>query len=192
MYIILCIAVTTVVFLFGYYIGQIRAELALGPCPTKKSTHFKFSGLTSHKYNVSEPENLQLCPINNSRIYDHCVESPYSSENMFLHSTTAKIPEDIFPEIHHPSSPSKRSFVMTQGMEWPKKKPVETQCNEIYLTRAGARSNQPNKCIAVVKVAEGLGSFVHSSHRKGYTALLTGNTACNQIKPSCITFNQIA
>lgn len=181
MYILLCLALTIAVFLFGYYTGQIRAEQALELCPARKSSRFRVGGLTSPRYNVTEPLTAQLCPINNSKIYDHCKESPYSTENMFLHSTKVNVPQSIFPEIHHPSSPSKRSFVMTQEMEWPNKNPVETQCNEIYLTRAGARSNQPNKCIAVVKVAEGLSSFVHSSHRKGYTALLTGKTLCCKI-----------
>eukprot|EP00596_Hydrurales_sp_CCMP1899_P005649 CAMPEP_0119046322 /NCGR_PEP_ID=MMETSP1177-20130426/45852_1 /TAXON_ID=2985 /ORGANISM="Ochromonas sp, Strain CCMP1899" /LENGTH=409 /DNA_ID=CAMNT_0007019307 /DNA_START=458 /DNA_END=1687 /DNA_ORIENTATION=+ len=61
-------------------------------------------------------------------------------------------------------------------MTWPTTaKPTifEAECNEIYLTRSGSRANQPNKCTAVVKVRPGMASYVHSSHRIGYTALLT-------------------
>ena len=94
-------------------------------------------------------------------------------DKMFIHVAPSTIPEDIFPQLHHPGTPAKMSFVMTQSRTWPDKKPLEQQCKEVYLTRTGSRSSQPNKCVAVAVVPMGVESIVQSSHRLGYTALLT-------------------
>lgn len=50
---------------------------------------------------------------------------------------------------------------------------LQSPCAEVYLTRTGSRSNQPNKCVAVAIVPEGGESIVQQSHRVGYTALNT-------------------
>jgi hypothetical protein len=50
---------------------------------------------------------------------------------------------------------------------------LSENCDQLYLTRTGSRSNQPNKCVAVVKVPSGHESLLKNSHRIGYTALLT-------------------
>jgi hypothetical protein len=107
------------------------------------------------------------------KIHNHCTASPYFSGGMYLNVAPSTIPEDIFPQLHHPGTPAKMSFVMANGPEWPKKRPLETVCSEVYLTRTGSRASQPNKCVAVDKVAQGVESIVQSSHRYGYTALLT-------------------
>lgn len=174
MWIVFFAAATILVFLSGYKVGQVRSQYDLLPCPTNSLRAQELSLTLSIKNGLSDLSDIPFCTKNDSKVYDHCTDSFYNTERLFLHLAQGTIPEDIFPDLHHPSSPSKRSFVMSQEKEWPKVNPLEKQCSKIYLTRAGSRGNQPNKCIAVVKVAEGMASPLQSSHRKGFTALLTG------------------
>ena len=109
------------------------------------------------------------------RVYDHCVSSPYNFDHTFLHLTPPKtdIPNQYFSFLHHPSSPAKFNFMITQEDDWPEETPIEKKCQTLYMTRTGSRASQPNKCVAVARVAPGLESIVQHSHRTGYTALLT-------------------
>ena len=119
------------------------------------------------------PSTTVALKIGNKTIYDHCTESPYNMDKMFLQLAPATVPDDIFPMLHHPGTPASMSFVMTQGQSWPAHKPIQTACSELYLTRTGSRSSQPNKCVAIMKVPIGVESGVQSSYRYGFTALLT-------------------
>ena len=177
MWIIFCAAATILVFLSGYKVGHDKSQSDLVPCPSYKLRAQELLITTAIKTDLSDFSTIPFCTKNDSKVYDHCTDSLYNTDRIFLHLAQGTIPEDIFPDLHHPASPSKRSFVMTQEMEWPKVNPLEKQCSKIYLTRAGSRGNQPNKCIAVVKVAEGMASPLQSSHRKGFTALLTGDVS---------------
>ena len=125
---------------------------------------------------VTSTAGLPKCTTQ-KKVYDHCLSSPYKDKD-WLHLAPGTIHTDYFPWLHHPSSPAKWSFVMTQEEEWPNMKKVTNNtlkelCTEIYLTRTGSRSNQPNKCVGIVKVPEGVASNNQHSHRYGYTALLT-------------------
>jgi hypothetical protein len=82
----------------------------------------------------------------------------------------ASVPEDVFPYLHHPASPAKQSLFLTESREWGSSQVLESPCQEIYLTRTGSRSNQPNKCVAVMKVPNGHESINQQSYRVGYTA----------------------
>ena len=119
--------------------------------------------IASFAYPVLCPETASSGNINH-QVFDHCTESPYDMKKMFLQLAPATIPVDIFPQLHHPGTPAKWAFVMTQGQHWPDaketQKPLEAACSEIYLTRTGQRQGQPNKCVAVVKVPLGIARYL--------------------------------
>ena len=175
MWIIFCATATVLVFLGGYKVGQVHSQYGVEPCPSYTLMSQKTPPTTSANTDFSDLSTIPFCTADDPKVYDHCRDKHYSNDRLFLHLAEGSIPEIVFPELHHPASPSRRSFVMTQERDWPRKSPLERQCNKIYLTRAGSRASQPNKCIAVVKVAEGMASPFQSSHRIGFTALLTGD-----------------
>jgi hypothetical protein len=83
---------------------------------------------------------------------------------------------DIFSSIHHPSSVNKNELYFVNGVaRWPQDhhKSVNQSCKEVFLTRAGSRANQPNKCTALVTVEHGRESAQQISNRWGHTAKLT-------------------
>jgi hypothetical protein len=89
--------------------------------------------------------------------------------DMFLIPST--VPEDIFPHLHHPTTPAKLSILITQKPQPPDPAHVYSDCDELYMTRTGSRSNQPNKCVAVTRIPNGMQSIVQLAHRIGVTAL---------------------
>eukprot|EP01038_Epipyxis_sp_PR26KG_P009477 gene9477-12768_t len=89
-----------------------------------------------------------------------------------LHLGHANVPEEVFSNLHHPSSPAKWSFFFSKSKTFPRNV-VKAPCESIYMTRTGSRSSQPNKCVAVTFIADGLQSINQQSHRYGYTALNT-------------------
>jgi hypothetical protein len=173
MWIIFCATATVLVFLGGYKVGQVHSQYGVDPCPDYTLMSQKTPPTTSANTDFSDLSTIPFCTADDPKVYDHCRDTHYSKDRLFLHIAEGSIPEIVFPELHHPASPSKRSFVMTQERDWPRKSPLK-RCGKIYLTRAGSRGSQPNKCIAIVKVAEGMASPFQSSHRIGFTALLTG------------------
>ena len=174
MWIIFCATATVLVFLGGYKVGQVHSQYGVEPCPDYTLMSQKTPLTTSANTDFSDLSTIPFCTSDDPKVYDHCRDTHYSKDRLFLHIAEGFIPEIVFPELHHPASPSKRSFVMSQQREWPRKSPLK-RCSKIYLTRAGSRGSQPNKCIAIVKVAEGMASPFQSSHRIGFTALLTGD-----------------
>ena len=60
------------------------------------------------------------------------------------------------------------------------------ECKSLYLTRTGSRQSQPNKCVAVARVKPGYESPTQSSHRIGYTALLTNQYQADFTKDKAI------
>ena len=123
---------------------------------------------------IIEDKNENATWCTGPKVYDHCTANPYEDKT-FLHISPkgTDIPNTIFSYLHHPSAPTKFNYIMTQEEDWPADRPIESKCQSIWMTRTGSRSNQPNKCVAVVRVPEGLTSIVQHSHRVGYTALLT-------------------
>lgn len=119
------------------------------------------------------------------KIYDHCSSRP-DTDQTFLHLEKGFIPEVLFGNLHHPSSPAKWAFVITQQIEWPKDNSMKDLCQHIYMTRTGSRSSQPNKCVAVAKIPEGVASLNQHSHRTGYTALLTDQYLNDYSRPHSI------
>lgn len=168
----LCAALTIIVFIYGYQVGKNQSLSEM--CTKRSSAPVAYNSALTSRENLRSESSLPPCSANDTKVFNHCLESSTNTDRMFLHIVSGTIPEDIFPELHHPGSPAKMSFVMSQEEDWPRKNAIKTMCNEVYLTRAGSRSNQPNKCTAIVKVPEGMASIVHSSHRIGFTALLTG------------------
>ena len=139
---------------------------------------------------IEEPAlNATVCT--GPRVYDHCVASPYE-EHTFLHLTPPKtdIPNSIFSFLHHPSSPAKFNYILTQEEDWPEENPLGSKCKKLYMTRTGSRSNQPNKCVAVARIAPGLESIVQHSYRTGYTALLTNQYQADYSRPDSIEEEQ--
>lgn len=82
----------------------------------------------------------------------------------------ATVPEDIFSFLHHPASPAKEMFFLTDQPSWKAPNVLSSPCREVYLTRTGSRANQPNKCVALVKVPAAHVSINQQSHRSGFTA----------------------
>lgn len=123
---------------------------------------------------IIEESNANASLCTGPKVYDHCTADPYA-EKTFLHLSPkdADIPNTVFSYLHHPSAPTKFNYMLTQEEDWPAERPMQQKCQRLYMTRTGSRSNQPNKCVAVARVAEGLASIVQHSHRVGYTALLT-------------------
>ena len=175
---------TIACFLYGYRIGKIQnpIEATINSCITvpptilpnvRPATTMVASLCPEEKINTIPSTTVVALKIGNKTLYDHCTQSPYNMNNMFLQLAPATVPDDIFPQLHHPGTPASMSFVMTQGQSWPAHKPIQTACSELYLTRTGSRSSQPNKCVAVMKVPIGVESNIQSSYRYGFTALLT-------------------
>lgn len=88
-----------------------------------------------------------------------------------MHLIPATVPQDIFSHLHHPSTPAKLSILINSKQESPDRDNVYRDCDELYMTRTGSRSNQPNKCVAVAKIPDGMQSIVQLAHRIGVTAL---------------------
>jgi len=137
-----------------------------------------------------EPE-ANAKPCTGPKVYDHCVTSPYG-DHSFLHLTPPKtdIPNFIFSFLHHPASPAKFNYILTQEEDWPEERPLETKCQKLYMTRTGSRSSQPNKCVAVARIPPGLESIVQHSYRTGYTALLTNQYQADYSRSNSIEEEQ--
>ena len=169
------VVLTAVCFLYGYQLGQFYTTEQHTQLPPSCNLAATISTTTVTESLVSPvlcPETASNGNINH--VFDHCTQSPYDMSKMFLQLAPSTIPVDIFPQLHHPGTPAKWAFVMTQGQHWPEtketSKPLEAACSEIYLTRTGQRQGQPNKCVAVVKVPLGIARYVYS------TLILDNNT----------------
>jgi len=170
-------------FYIGIEYGKRTSLAELKPC----KTHFpRFEVIETIDTGVN-PADLPHC--NGTKVYNHCIESPYS-DNTFMHLAPGTIPETFFPNLHHPASPAKWSFIITQDMSWPSKDGIQKTCQQLYLTRTGSRASQPNKCVAVVRVPEGVAGNLQHSHRTGYTALLTDQYLNDYARPYSIIEEQ--
>jgi hypothetical protein len=113
--------------------------------------------------NIPSQKFTGLCPRPN----------PETTHPMHVVKGKASTPDDVFSFLHHPSSPSKFNFYLSQD-SWRAPNHVATSpCKEVYLTRTGSRGNQPNKCVAVAIVPQGYEPMNQQSYRVGYTALNT-------------------
>ena len=161
------VIITIAAFYIGLEIGRIQSSLEVSPCavPQRQIT-------LREVYPDQTLAPLPKCTT--PRVHDHCIVSPFADKT-FLHVGPGSVATDIFYNLHHPSSPAKTSFIITQSEHnnFLNNASFEQQCTHLFLTRTGSRASQPNKCVAVARVAEGLPSIVQHSYRTGYTALLT-------------------
>ena len=154
--VIVCkIVLTILVFSIGYYYE--RRKSIDSPC------------------NIKQPKTIKKKSSNcfKSAVYDHCVRK-YGLENTHLHMYSSNnVAQELFPSLHHPTSPAKFAYILSGNLKWNSTSLLTSPCDNIYLTRTGQRANQPNKCVAVIRVPEGLPSYVQISHRIGITQLKT-------------------
>jgi hypothetical protein len=160
---------TICVFFLGQQIGRLQSEIdtqSLPACPVHPRQKI---------YVDTNVDVTTLPKCGGPKIYDHCIRD-YFDPHTFLHLVEGFIPDYLFPNLHHPSTPAKAAVVINQQREWQGNQHMNQlpeNCQEIYVTRTGSRSSQPNKCVAVVRAPEGVTSIVQHGHRYGYTALLT-------------------
>ena len=182
------IAWTVAIFLVGVYYGKMhRTEIVDAFCkktgtivqkkvittaapPSVECGQQTTTGSATAAPSLSSATSTKQPPL----FLDPNVCPPSAPRNLsVLHIGKATVPQDIFPELHHPASPAKWNYFMTQERTWPSPNVKESPCQHIYLTRTGQRASQPNKCVSVVWVSDGATSIVQNSHRIGYTALNT-------------------
>lgn len=160
---------TILIYFAGYQVGVDRTKYDDSkPCPAREvriiPLNVTISPDIAHHTIVN---SVDSCPAK-------CID-PLPVDRMWsLRLGKATVPEDIFGYLHHPSSPAKQNFFMAEGAsQYAADRIGNMPCQELYLTRTGSRSSQPNKCISIVTVPNGLQSIVQQSHRVGYTALNT-------------------
>lgn len=109
----------------------------------------------------------------------YCPPQDIRLPNLHKHSGSYTM-DKIFPHIHHASSMASVELIMTtqptekwNSVEEADGRRIKDTCTDVYLTRTGGRSNQPNKCVAVAKVPAGATSIVQNSHREGVSAKMT-------------------
>lgn len=153
-------------FYFGLQYGKMKATAEVKPCPKLI--------LPEATVIWDPPESANPVACKGKKIYDHCTAGPYE-DRTHLHIYSGIISNEIFGNLHHPASPAKTAYVINEKVEWigGDKDAIPENCNEVYLTRTGQRASQPNKCVSIVRVPEGVTSPVHHSHRTGFTARLT-------------------
>lgn len=161
--------------------GKVKSMSEMKPCPILYPQKIEVEDKTV------DTTNLPKCTA--PKIYDHCSARPDTDET-FLHLAFGPIPDQFFGFLHHPSSPTKWTFVITQTIDWKDKDLAKNDCDEIYLTRTGSRSNQPNKCIAVARVPEGVASIVQHQHRYGVTAGHTDQFMSDFARGNCFKEEQ--
>lgn len=160
---------TALVYFASYQVGVDRTKYDDSrPCPAREVRIIPIN--VTNTPNIvphTVTKSISSCPAK-------CTE-PLPLDRMWsLRLGKATVPEDIFDYLHHPSSPAKQNFFMAEGAaKYTADTIGEMPCQELYLTRTGSRSSQPNKCISIVTVPNGLQSIVQQSHRVGYTALNT-------------------
>lgn len=171
------IVFTLCVFFIGMRLGKLKSLNERKPCPIVYPEKVEILQLEVG----TDLSSLPRCK--DQKIYDHCSTRP-DNDQTFMHLEYGSIAESMFGYLHHPSSPTKWSFVITQEQDWPDKNSLNNKCQEVYMTRTGSRSSQPNKCVAVAKVPEGVASIVHNGNRVGFTALLTDQYQNDYTRPS--------
>jgi hypothetical protein len=174
--------------LFCYKFAQFKSELEVVPCP-KAEVRVEYTASSNGV--VVPADAIPKCdPAKDGpKVFEHCLASPYT-DRTYLHHFAGSVPDDIFPWLHHPSSPAKDALIITESPKWDtheanSKQIITNNCAEIYMTRTGSRSNQPNKCVAVVRVPQGVTSIVQNSHRYGFTALLTDQYLNDYARANC-------
>mmetsp|Transcript_408 Transcript_408/g.657 ORF Transcript_408/g.657 Transcript_408/m.657 type:complete len:540 (-) Transcript_408:110-1729(-) len=171
--------ITGTVFILSYLFGRSSAAQKQLPCPPRKNVPVKVNAAEIPTDCGNEDLNSKMCMHSSHRAQDRNIS--------VLYLARSTVPEDVFPHLHHPTSPTKWSFyLIPQRLEkiWSTEKGskkghkgkeniLQSPCGSVYLTRTGSFKNQPNKCIAVTLIPEGHASIVQQSHRYGTTALKT-------------------
>ena len=176
---ILVIISSAVTFWLGYNAGMLQSSVAHKSykenCDVVVSK-FKEEAIKSANnknliHNNEASESNDECSIQS--VSRPCVQDTLKLE--FSPGTYSL--NTIFDKIHHPNPIVKNELYLTNSIDtntWKKHgyKHVNASCKELYLTRTGARGNQPNKCTAIIAVTSGGESNSQVSHRWGKTARL--------------------
>jgi hypothetical protein len=164
---------SVLLFFIGLHIGKESRSRPEAHCPLPTIIHKKSDGSYSVQIQTS-PVISKLPELSTASCVQPIEQPPCVNSGghklSVLVKGKASVPEDVFSNLHHPSSPAKESFFLTEQPKWDTKEVLESPCQEIFLTRTGSRSNQPNKCVSVVKVPNGHESINQQSYRVGYTA----------------------
>lgn len=113
---IVYIAITILVFIYGYYNGKNISINERKPCVETNirsiENKLRIARKINENNNINNDITKTICNDNN-RIYDHCTQSPYV-DNTFLHLQSGNLADEVFPNLHHPGHPAKWSIVMSQ------------------------------------------------------------------------------
>ena len=176
------LVLTVITFWLGYNAGMLQSSVAHRSykenCDVLVSK-LKEEAIKSASNNYKLKSNIEITRNNHN---DECsikgINRPCSQETLKLEFSPGTYSlNTIFDKIHHPNPIVKNELYLTNSVDthtWKKHgyNHVNASCKELYLTRAGARGNQPNKCTAVVAVTSGGESNSQVSHRWGKTARL--------------------
>ena len=165
---VISLTIKIVLLFIAFFIGRFIRE--------QESTGIKANCVisTSSKIITTTTNAEVKCPIISS---SNCSSLPYITLQSYMHRIPPTIPEDLFYNLHHPSTPAKNALLYSWTNDSPNTTSLNdpssylSQCNEVFLTRTGSRANQPNKCVAVIKSSVETISYYQIAHRIGVTAL---------------------
>lgn len=183
------IVLSVVFFFFGNRLGELRTNheeaLCNQPLPAVATESVGFvspaadSGIDSAS-RCTTP-NAEDRSLKQKHLQGSCRLFPANNASS-LQRGSASVSAEVFPFLHHPSSPAKVALFMSQqpfsDQEAGLATAARSPCQEIYLTRTGSRASQPNKCVSVVVVPEGSESPIQQSHRVSSAAV--------SLKSSCV------
>ena len=123
----------------GSFRGRSKATATATPCSTTNST-------VSAGYRTGHKKSWGRAYV------PSCAVMKGHNENTFLHKvpTEDSVLTDVFSYLHHPSCPSRGELVLTYTNEFVQKSNFSS-CSSVYMLRAAVRTDQPNKCVAVVR-----------------------------------------
>ena len=159
-------------FLLGSFLRQLTSESS-APCSALFASNLLRGPvpINSIVKIAKEPAIAESDPVKCEKIpFASCPELPSPVLTTHMYHISNTVPEDLFGDIHHPSTPAKVSLLLTNDSQPPSFKKYMDSCQEIFLTRTGSRASQPNKCVAVVKVPPTIKNPRHLSYRIGETA----------------------
>jgi hypothetical protein len=193
------VVLTLLAFLVGYKFAEFKNEMeksSMSPCPQAQGRaadpQIQYTLVHKSADTGSVSTDIPKCdPAKDGpRVFDHCVASPYT-DRTYLHHFGGNVPDDVFPWLHHPALAAKEALIIKESAHWDLsassdyKQTLANNCDRLYMTSTGSRSNQPNKCVAVVRVPEGVASPYQHSHRYGFTALLTDQYLNDYARSNC-------
>lgn len=151
---VLRLLLTALVFLVSYKVGRDVAE-------------------SNHEH-LECPKEVTP-PIIASSLFtlpDGHNEDQYTSTGALIYHKNMKksVNSRIFSSLEHADGPSKAEFILSSLSQWEDARTQSVLCSQVYRTNTGSRTNQPNKCVAVVTVPEKHAPPLPHMHRIGTTA----------------------